>query len=335
VHQPIDYKLASGESRLSRQLTAEVIVAKAVSEITLGIDVSKHELVIHHWERGDTFTLSNDAGTIQHWLSGLYGRVRLAIEPTSNYHFELVDQAHALDHAVFLVNPRQLVHYRESVNLRHKTDPDDAWLLARYLSKESQELRPFRPLCRRAQALWSLIKRRATVVEARKQLRQSLRDVACPHQGLMTEFQRLLSRIDRRIKALITALGWQPDFARCQSIPGIGPINAAALVCTFHRGSFAGSDAFVAYLGLDVRRRESGLYKGKRKLTKRGESELRRLLYCAAKPARCHPRFEAYYQAQLDNGHSKIAANVILGRKLARLAFTLLTRKEVFNTQTA
>lgn len=308
-------------------------MAKAVSEITLGIDVAKHELVIHCWESGNTLTVRNEASAIQGWLSGLYGRVRLAIEPTSNYHFELVDQAHALDHGVFLVNPRQLVHYRESVNLRHKSDPDDAWLLARYLAHEARELRPFAPRNRQAQALWALLKRRALVVQSRQRLAQSLREVQLSHQALMTQFKQLIARIDRRMKALIRELGWQDDYRRCQSIPGIGPVNAAALTCAYYRGAFAGANAFIAYLGLDIRRRESGRFRGKRKLTKRGDSELRRLLYCAAKPARCHQRFQDFYQAQLDKGHSKIAANVILARKLARLAFTLMTRKESFNTQ--
>ncbi len=308
-------------------------MAKAVLQITLGIDVAKDELVIHCWESGDYTSLSNQPEAVRSWLRSLNGPVRLAIEPTSNYHFEVVDQAYQLGHAVYLVNPRQLVHYRESVNLRHKSDPDDAWLLARFLDKEAGELRRFAPQSRQAQALWALIKRRATVVEARKQLQQSLRELQLAHQGLMTQFQRLIARIDQRIKSLIGQLGWQQDYRRCLSVPGLGPVNAAALVCAFNRGSFAGADAFVAYLGLDIRRRESGRFKGKRKLTKRGEAELRRLLYCAAKPARSHQRFDDYHRAQLDKGHSKIAANVILARKLARIAFTLMNRKQSFKKQ--
>ncbi len=308
-------------------------MAKRVSEITLGIDVSKDQLVIYSWESEAYVTVSNDASAIGHWLRSLSGPVRLAIEPTSNYHFELVDQAHALGYGVYLVNPRQLVHYRESVNLRHKSDPDDAWLLARFLAKEGDQLRRFAPQTRQGQALWGLIKRRAVVVACRKQLQQSLKDVQLPHQGLMTQFNRLLARLDQRIRSLIQALSWQADYQHCRSIPGIGPVNAAALVCAFHRGTFASSDAFVAFLGLDIRRRESGLFKGKRKLTKRGEPELRRLLYCAAQPARRHQPFEAYYQAQLDKGLPKIAAKIILARKLARIAFTLMTRQQSFKNQ--
>ena len=93
------------------------------------------------------------------------------------------------------------------------------------------------------------------------------------------------------------------------------------------------SDAFVAFMGLDVRMRESGKYRGKRKLTKRGEAELRRLLYCAAQGSRSYHRFEDYYQRQLDKGMSKIAAKVALARKLARIAFALMQNQTMFIKQ--
>lgn len=306
-------------------------MAKAVCEITLGIDVSKHELVIYRWDTAEHHTLVNEPATIGAWLKGLSGPVRLAVEPTSNYHLTLVDAAYAAGTSVYLVNPRQLAHYRDAVDLRHKSDPDDAWLLARFLLNEGQQLRPFAPRSRQAQALWALIKRRAVVVESRQQLQQSLAEIQLVHRALMTQFKTLLARIDQRIKVLIAELGWQSDYRCCQSIPGIGPLNAAALVCAYHRGAFAGSDPFIAYLGLDIRRRESGRFRGQRKLTKRGDAELRRLLYCATQPARSHARFDRYYQAQLDKGHSKIAAKIILARKLARIAFTLINKQQLFN----
>jgi transposase len=310
-------------------------VAKATAQITFGIDVAKDELVIHCWESGQTRHLENTATAIESWLKTLHGPARLAVEPTSSYHLTVVDLASARGLTVYLVNPRQLVHYRESVNLRHKSDPEDAWLLARFLHQEAAELRPFAPASRQARQLWALLKRRATVVEARQQLRQSLSDVKLPHRALMSEFQRLLVRLDQRISELIGQLGWECDYRRCQSIPGIGPLNAAALVCAYHRGAFASRNAFIAFLGLDIRRRDSGRCKGQRKLTKRGDPLLRRLLYCAAKPARSYAPFDHYYRAQLVKGQSKTAANIILGRKLARLAFTLMQRQQSFDRELA
>ena len=308
-------------------------MAKAVCEITLGIDVSKDELVICNWDTEQITWLANRPGEIKAWLGMLDGPIRIAIEPTSNYHLECVEQAHALGLTVYLINPRQLKHYRKAVNVRNKTDPADAWLLARYLAHESNSLRAFKPQCARAQRLWTLIKRRGITVSARQKLQQSFSEGKLPAKALFTEFGKVIARIDQQIQALIRALGWWDDYQRCLSIPGIGPVNAAALTAVFHRGAFPGSDAFIAFIGLDVRIRESGKFTGQRKLTKCGEAQIRRLLYCAAQPARCYQLFDDYYQRQLEKGLSKTAAKVILARKLARIAFSLLANQTSFKKQ--
>lgn len=309
-------------------------MAKLVEKITLGIDVSKKEGVVHHWTTGDTQVIPHQEDAIDAFFHTLQAPGQIAIEPTANYHVLWVERALAHGFEVYLVNPRQLVHYREAINQRNKTDPADAWLLARFLAHEATQLRPWRPQDKQAQALWALIKRRARVVEARKRLQLSLREIRLPAQALFTQFKRLLERIDQRIMQAIETLGWKEDYQRCRSIPGIGTLNAAALVSAWHRGVFANSEAFIAFIGMDVRMRESGNYRGKRKLTKRGEAEIRRLLYCAAQPACCYAPFKAYYQKQIDKGLPKIAAKVILARKLARIAFALMQNQTTFVKKT-
>ena len=308
-------------------------MAKRVKEITLGVDVSKDELVIYDWDTEETITLENKASIIKDWSENLCGLVRVAIEPTSNYHLEFVEQGHALGFEVYLINPRQLANYRKAVDVRNKTDPLDAWLLARFLTRECDSLRPFKPLCAQSKQLWSLLKRRAAAVKARTQLKQSFAEIKLPTKALFSEIQRVLDRIDQRMMELIRKLGWWVDYQRCQSIPGAGKLNAAALVTVFHRGAFAGADAFISFIGLDICVRESGKFKGKSKLSKRGEAEIRRLLFCATQPARSYQPFDDYYLKQLDKGRSKIAAKCALARKLARIAFSLMTNQQPFKKQ--
>ena len=308
-------------------------MAKRVKKITLGVDVSKDELVVCDWDSEEIITLENKASTIKDWFKSWYGPVRIAVEPTSNYHLEFVEQAHALGFEVYLINPRQLANYRKAVDVRNKTDLLDAWLLARFLARESDSLRPFKPLCAQSKQLWSLLKRRAAAVKARTLLRQSFAQTTLPIKALFSEIQRVLDRIDQRMVDLIRKLGWWADYQRCKSIPGAGKLNAAALVTVFHRGAFAGADAFISFIGLDICVRESGKFKGKSKLSKRGEPEIRRLLFCATQPARSYQPFDDYYSKQLDKGRSKIAAKCALARKIARIAFTLMTKQQSFKKQ--
>ena len=305
-------------------------MAKAVSEITLGVDVSKDELVICDWDTQQLTRLANQPDQIKAWLGTLNGPARIAVESTSNYHLELVEQLHTQDLTVYLVNPRALTHYRKAVDLRNKTDPDDAWLLARYLAHEGAALQPLKPRSAAAQRLWALIKRRGVIVKTRQTLQQSFTDIKLPAKTLFGELRNILVRIDRMIQTLLRQLGWRADYLRCLSIPGLGPANAAALTAVYHRGAFASSDTYIAFIGLDVRIRESGKFTGQRKLSKCGEAEIRRLLYCATQPARSYHLFDAYYHRQLDKGLSKIAAKVILARKLARIAFALMANQTTF-----
>ncbi len=305
-------------------------MAKYVSQITFGIDVGKDELVIADWNSGHIFTLANDPKHIRAWLASLIGPVRMALEPTSYYHMNMADLAEEAGVTVYLVNARQVAHYREAVAIRHKSDPVDAELLARYLAHEGGSLKPYQPRSPAAREIWALLHRRATLTQMRKQAKQSFQGVGMSIQGLITAMDAVLKRIDRRLDCLIEELGWVADYDRCRSIPGIGHLNAIAMVTVFHRAAFSSSDAFVAYLGMDVRMRESGRFKGKRRLTKKGPAEVRRLLYCAVTAARSYDPFDRYRQRQLDKGLPKTAANCILGRKLARIAYALMVKEEMF-----
>lgn len=308
-------------------------MAKLTQPSILGVDVSRDELVIWDWFNERQVNIANRPAAIRQWLGELNGPVRLAVEPTSNCHLELVEQAHRIGFEVFLINPRQLPHYREAVGERNKTDPNDARLLARFLAHEGSKLRPYSPHSRQAQLLWALLKRRAVIVAAQKQLRQSLSGIQFSAQGLWSQLAALLRRIDQRMLQLIRKLGWWEDYQRCLSIPGVGALNAAALLSVFYRGAFSSADAFVSFIGMDIRVRESGVYKGKRKLSKRGEAEVRRLLYCATQAALAYPPFAAYHDQQLQKRLPKTAAKVILARKIARIAFALITKQQRFIRQ--
>lgn len=119
-------------------------MAKLVSHSIFGIDVAKDNLVICNWGDVDkVVSISNDECAIKRWLKSLPSSARIAVEPTSTYHLAVVELAIKFGCEVFLIGTRQLVHYRDAVAVRNKTDPADAYLLARYLAHEADMLRPF------------------------------------------------------------------------------------------------------------------------------------------------------------------------------------------------
>lgn len=301
-------------------------MATQVKPALFGIDVSKAELVCSDGGEG-VHALSNTAGAIRAWLRAVPASSRLAIEATGRYHLELIRQAQRHGHAVYLVDGYRLNRYREGVGGRAKTDASDARLLARYLANEGETLKPWMPPPEGYDTLQQLLRRRAVLVKARTALRQSLADLP-GLKGSLASLMRRIDRIDallrRRLDDALRAAGWQAQARRCQRIEGVGPLTATALATLFHRGAFRSSDAFIAFLGLDVRVRDSGRSKGRRRLTKKGDAETRRLLYMAAMTARRAAAWKPFYERCLERGLAPVEALNVLARKLARVAFGLM-----------
>lgn len=302
-------------------------MAMVVEPLHVGADVGKAELVICEEGRSKLIILPNDRPTIRRYLRSLPGPARLAVEATNTFHLALVEEAHKLGHTVYLIDGYRLNRYREGVGGRAKTDASDARLLVRYLKRERDELRPWSPPSRGYTNLQRLLRRRARLVQVKTTLSQSLKELPelkAAARAVLRQLERLDTLIQRRMKEALRTHGWMRDAQRCQAIEGVGPITAAALTMTFNRGHFTSSDAYIAFMGLDVRVRDSGTKKGLRKLTKKGDPELRRLLYMAAMTARRSATWQPFYQRCLDRGMSTIQALVALARKLARVAFALL-----------
>ena len=109
------------------------------------------------------------------------------------------------------------------------------------------------------------------------------------------------------------------------AIPGFGPVTSVAMTSRLNSKSFSHPDEWVAYLGLDVHVQESGKRKGQLGLSKRGDAELRRLLYLAALcNGRCKESpFKEQYERELAKGLSKTAAACAVARKLAKVCWSM------------
>jgi transposase len=307
-------------------------MANFAQSILCGIDVSKDTLDIATSDEITT-QIPNTRDGISQWLASLPDGSKIALESTGRYHEAVLDLALGAGFDVYIVNGHQLHHYRQAVGPRAKTDTHDAQLLRRYLCHEYDHLTSVNPLNDQQKRLWQLLKRRAMLIKMRTQLTLSMKgdsEFQSISQGTVSELNLAIKKVEQLMFALAKAQNWESDIQHCRSVPGIGPINALALVTCFHRGTFQRVDQFIAYLGLDVRVRDSGRMRGKRKLTKRGEPEMRRLLYMAAWSFARNPKFRSLYEQMRSRGLSSTAANTAMARKLARIAFALMKKGEDF-----
>lgn len=299
----------------------------------VGVDVAKDELVMYHAESDQLETIPNTKVAIKKWLKALSTRVNIAIEATNIYHLEFADLAYKAGCGVYMVGGYELSHYRKGVNVRAKTDALDARLLARYLKNEGQELKPWSPPSPLYRRLVSLFRRRAALVQARVSLSQSWANeplLKSAFKRQVSAMQRLETLVEKKIQEELKDAGLLGQLKRCMEVEGIGLLTGARLIASFQRGDFKNADAFIAFLGLDLRIAQSGRKQGRRCLTKRGDPEVRRLLHNAAMSARRTERWKGFYEKLLARGLSTTQAMVALSRKLARVVFALLKNQSEY-----
>jgi len=309
-------------------------MAKRVEEVTLGFDVSKQQLDVYGSDKAGIRVIDNDPDTIARFLNAFSGLVAIAVEATNVYHETLVDLALERGFTVYLIDGYKLNKYREAVGIRAKTDANDAYLIHRYLVSERAHLRALSPKSQQQRQLWRLLKRRAKLVKLRTQMDLSLRDLKLQVPEVseaLTSIKRLINRLTVQACGLAKAAGWNESLGRLRTIPGVGKLNALALMVMYHRGEFSNADRFIAFLGLDIRVRDSGTFRGRRKLTKKGDPEVRRLLFNGARAAayRYIEWGERKHQL-MARGLTEIQVSVILARKIARIGYALMKKGGVY-----
>jgi transposase len=290
----------------------------------IGVDVAKDSLQIAHGESAVTMAVANRRAAVVAWLATVPRGTCIAMEATGRYHRLLAELAHARGMLVYVLNPADLHYYARGVGMRSKTDRVDARLIARYLVHERSALHLYAPPTAQQREIDQLLRRRATVVNSKTQLRLSLHDVALCGRELRAVLQRLdamLTKFDQRLQQL--ARGQAAAQARVESVVGIGPLTGVALTNLFERVPLQDADAAVAFVGFDPRAKDSGHHSGRRRLSKRGPAELRRLLFNGARSASKTKLWRPFYDALRARGLSTTAATVILARKLLRIAFSI------------
>lgn len=304
--------------------------------LDIGVDVAKDQLVVAC--AGNTFpthAVANGAPELRAWLKSLPKGSRIGLEATGHYHELLADLAHGEGFHVFVLNPRDTYLYAKGVGARAKTDRVDAQLIARYLTREHAQLRPYQPPTVEQRRIDLLLKRRAKLTTIRAMLRQSLKRLtSCQPEikALFTRFDILIKKIDLTLARLSANNVERHQMQqRLQSIVGVGPIVGISLANMLQRIPFRSADAFVAFLGYDTRPEDSGQKRGRRRLSKRGPAEPRRLLFNAAMSASKSQAWRPIYQHYRDRGLSSTAVLCVIARKIARTAWSISKHNTTFD----
>lgn len=271
------------------------------------------------------------------------GSIHFVMEATGIYHEALAYRLHEAGARVSVVNPAQLRDYAKSLGTRTKTDKKDSLVIARYgvsqhprlWQPEPAEVRQLKALLNRLDAVKQDIQRevnrleKAEITRASEHVRQSIKTV---RGELEKEKSRLEALIDQHIDQNPTL---KQDRELLESIPGVGPVIAQHMVAVVRSRVFANAAQCAAFLGLVPVQHESGSsVRGRARLSKAGNAQVRAKLYMAAVVAIQHnPDIKAQYQRLLRLGKAKMCALGAAMRKLVQICFGVLKHQTPYQAQ--
>lgn len=310
----------------------------------LAFDVSKAKLdgvLTNLRTKTEHFSVSNEPSAIAAWFANTKFPKRLIVgcESTSSYHLALARAAAQHGFAFRVLNPVLTKQFTRATVRKQKTDETDTLVVAKLLAQGNGTV--FRPDAARDSAkvetrMLTRLKGQQCALVA---MRESL-DRQAPAPSLVVLGERLVQSsaaladtIRAQEKELFTRLQDEPEIALLQSITGIGPTIAAVVWAELGDVTrFSDPKQVIAFAGLDPKIRQSGhALNSHGKLTKRGSSHLRRVLFLAANIARQHdPELKAYYAKKRGEGKRYTVATIATARKLIARIYAVLRRGTPF-----
>jgi transposase len=269
--------------------------------------------------------------------------VTYVMEATGCYYENLAYQLYENCENVCVVLANKMKNYFKSFNVKTKTDKVDAKVIARYGAERapepwvpmSEDYKSIRDLCRellsqkkelnRAKNQLHAINYSHKKAEVVKKIKREQIELYEKSIGLIRQEIRALVEADETLKAKIDKL---------QTIPCIGFETAILLVSETNGFKlFKNIRQVVSYAGLDVSHNESGAYRGRSKISKKGNSRMRQALFMPAMSATVHnPSIKNLHRRICErNPNIKRKGVVASMRKLLVFAYVLWKKDETFD----
>jgi len=290
--------------------------------IFVGIDVSKDRLDVHVLPQGEVFAVERNGKG----LAALVERLKplapslIVVEATGGFEMIVAAAVAGAGLPLAVVNPARIRHYAEALGKRAKTDPIDAWVIARFAEAVKPEVRPLADDL--TQVLAELVARRRQIVdmlqaERQRDMRVTLKRFKKSIARVIATLEKELAELDREIDDMIKgSLVWSEKAELLASVPGVGNQTARTLLAELPELGTLSRKRIAALAGLAPYTRQSGKWKGK-SMIGGGRAPVRKALFIAALVAgRFNPVLKAFRDRLVAAGKPKIVAAIAVARRL-------------------
>lgn len=323
----------------------------------VGIDVSMDDfhvcLKIRNQDHKETIkgtrtfkNTENGFESFYSWLSDkkvTHYEVIFVMEATGVYYENLAYFLTSKKQKVHMALPNKISNYIKSLNIKSKTDKIDSKLIASYgLERNLEEWEPMSPeyrtirdLCRELLSMKKEKQRAKCQLHAMKKSHKKFNSVIKIKAEQIEFYKKAIKTIQLEIKKTVAkdkVLKRKIDIIT--TAPGIGFETAITLVAETNGFKLINNvNQLTSYAGLDIKMNESGYFKGKTKISKKGNSRIRQALYMPALTA-CRlnkPIKDLYIRICEKNPKNKNIGVIAAMRKLLILAYVLWSKEEVYD----
>lgn len=317
--------------------------------IGIGIDVAKDNLMFcKKYNNGNkvVFEIKNRKTEIERTAKGIKKEKylgKIVMESTGRHHLVGALAMSKINLDARVINPLLARKYTKSSIRKVKTDKRDAEVLADVAILEEKLPNSFNDdlnvlkLKKKVSLIATLDKQLQKLTAAMNEFRKTGDDIGLKLSIVEKQIFRTIKtlkdqkeKLEKEVKNMATKSEYKQELAeRYNSIPGVSFYLASLATLFFkekeHRES---AKQWIAFAGLDVSVRESGNWRGKGKITKRGNGYLRKRLFQAAWGAMMHDdQFRAYYEHLRAKGKSYTESLIIMSRKILTIMFSLSQNK--------
>jgi transposase len=266
------------------------------------------------------------------------------MEATGVYYENLAWYLFEQEYNVYVLLPYKTKHYLKSIGIKSKNDKIDAQGLARMGAEQKHN--PWRPHSKSIYILRAFTRQHENVTKLKTSLQNQLHanEYSAVRNAIVKKqlnatiklLEKQLTELSEEISNLIDAdEKLREKYCHIESIRGISKLSWATIIAeTSGFETFENQRQLVSYAGYDVVENQSGKHVGKTKISKKGNSRIRRILYMPSLVAvrLKEPVLYNLYQRVLERTGIKMKGYVAVQKKLLVLVYHIWKNDKAFQS---
>ncbi len=266
-----------------------------------------------------------------------------AMEATGVYHEQLAWFLYSKGQSISILLPNKAKNYLKANGAKSKNDQIDACGLAQIGAEKkldlwmppSKDLYALRAYTRQHQSINEMYTATANQLHSIEHSQFKNKDVIKQLKSTLKLFEKHLKEMEGIMAKVIKSdLVLNGHYQNICSIKGLGILSFAVIAAETNGFTlFDNAASLVSYAGYDVIENQSGKHTGRTKISKKGNSWIRRILHM---PALCavrddQPQFKQLFERIYERTRIKMKGYVAVQKKLLVMMYYLWKKNEKYN----